>query len=82
MPFVTWLLGTKLGRILLAIGGAAIAVGAAFVKGFLEGKAHERAAEDRAALEAHQDREKKDDEVAKLPDADVDQRLDRWVRHD
>jgi len=82
MPLFAWFLGTKVGRILLAVGAASVAIGAALLKAFLAGKASERAKQDRADLEAHVDREKKDDEVAKLGAPDVNSRLDRWVRHD
>lgn len=53
----------------------------AFVTGRVDGASKERAKQDRDRLEAIKAKKEKDDEVDQLSPADVDQRLERWMRN-
>ena len=67
---------------LLAAGGIALAVLAGFAAVFRAGKTSERLKQARASLDTLRSRQKTDDEVAKLPDSRVRERLARWVPDD
>ena len=64
---------------LIAWGAVALAVLAGLAAVFRAGKTSERLKQTSASLDALRSREKTDDEVAKLPDSGVRERLARWV---
>ena len=73
---------TKIGRWFAATGAILLAISFALLKAFSAGKASEKAKEDRESLQNLRNRAKTDEEVSKLPDADVDRDLGKWVRPD
>lgn len=77
---VLWFATSKTGRVIAAAGALALAIGFALLKAFGAGKESERVAQDRQSLENIRERQATDAEVEGLGHADVDQRLDRWVR--
>lgn len=75
-----WLLSTTVGRTLLKWGGIAALRAAGYWRIYASGKsaaAAERIAED---LNALKDKERLDDKVRKMDNADLDRELSRWVR--
>jgi hypothetical protein len=75
-----WFLTSKTGRAIAAIGALTLAIGFAVLKAFSAGKESERIAQDRQSLDNIRERQATDAEVEGLGHADVDQRLDRWMR--
>lgn len=75
---VLWFTTSKTGQIILAVLGAAAAIGIAVLKVFNAGKAAERGKQDRQSLENLRERAKTNDEIRSLGPDDVRDRLDRW----
>lgn len=77
---IAWLLGTTVGKTLLKWTGIAALLAAGYWRIYANGKAAataERVADD---LNAMKDKERLDDRVHKMDDADLDRELARWVR--
>ena len=77
---VTWFITSKVGRTIALIAAGAAAIGIALLKAFNNGKQAERSKTDRASLDNLHERQETDAEIDGLGHADVDCRLDRWVR--
>jgi hypothetical protein len=75
-----WFMGSKVGRYIVAGVGIAIAVGVTLLKVFNAGKDAERDAQNRDSLENLRERAETDANVDNLGPADLDRRMDRWVR--
>ncbi len=74
--FIGWRL-----RLYLSLAGAVLdAIGVAFIKGRADGKATYERQREKAKQAASQKAEKIRHEIGKAPDADVDRRLDKWMR--
>jgi hypothetical protein len=68
---------------LVAKWTAFVAIAAAvYWKVYTDGQAAERAKQVAEKMDAVREREKINDAVSKLPDADVRDELRKWVRHD
>ena len=67
---------------LLAAGGLALAVLAGLAAVFRAGKTSERLKQTSASLKSLRSREKTDDEIAKMSDRRVRERLSEWVPDD
>lgn len=70
------------GGWLAAALGVLLALVGVFFKGRSEGRNQERARQDRARIEAIEDRKNVEETVRQMGDDDVDREYDRWVRHD
>lgn len=78
---LTWLT-SSIGK-LVAKWTAFVAIGVAiYWKIYADGQAAERAKQVAEKMDAVRERERIQDEVAKLPDADVRDELRGWVRND
>ena len=80
MNVLTAFLATAAGKWIVGALGVVIAIVAAWLKGRLSGAKAERAKQAADQLDAIQKRKETDDEVDALGPADVDARLDKWVR--
>lgn len=78
-PIATWLWALLPNWARLLIVGA-LAVLTAYAAGRNRGSANERARAREAGVKAEQRREEKHNEIEALPDADLDRRLNRWLR--
>ena len=67
---------------LFVAGGSALAVLAGIAAVFGAGKTSERLKQTSASLKSLRSREKTDDQIAKMSDRRVRERLDRWVPDD
>lgn len=79
---ILWFAGSKVGRVLAAVGALLLAVGVTALQIFSAGKRAERSAQDRAALEAMRDRQRTEDQVARLPRPARADRLKEWSPRD
>lgn len=61
-------------------GGVILAIGLAFVGGRNRGAKDAKERQAQANAEAETNRVEKHDEIQKLPPADLDKRLDKWMR--
>ena len=75
---ILWFTTSKAGQTILAVLGAAAAIGIAVLKVFNAGKASERGKQDKQSLENLRDRTRIDDEVKTLGRDELGDRLDRW----
>lgn len=82
MNLALMLAGTRVGRIILAIGAALLAAGIVALRIFSAGKASAAAQQARQSLDSLRNRKQTDEEVARRSDADVRERLGRWVPDD
>ncbi|MDX0494109.1 hypothetical protein GOC53_28215 [Sinorhizobium medicae] len=78
---LTWLTSSNGKLVAKWAAFAAVAV-AVYWKIYADGQAAERAKQVAEKLDAVRERERIQDEVSKLPDADVRGEPSRWVRHD
>lgn len=76
----SFLIGTRTGRIISALGALALTLLWAFVAGTRKGKVSERAKQKAANYRTIQQKVKIDESVRKLSPSDRRKRLDRWVR--
>lgn len=76
----SFLIGTRVGRMVSAVGAAALIVLFAFVAGKRKGAQGERAGQRAANLRIAKKRIKTDASIRKLAPAARRKRLDKWVR--
>lgn len=67
-------------RWLAAAGAVIAAIAAVYLKGRREGKAAMQAEQDRLRQQAIENKRKLENEIDALGPADVDRRIDRWLR--
>ena len=77
---LAWLLGSKAGRITVAVLLGAAAVGLTLWRAFAKGKAAEQAKQAQASLEVLRSRVKTDDTIARMSVAGRRERLRQWSR--
>jgi hypothetical protein len=79
-----WLLDSKLGRFLVAVGGIVAICGAALIAAFSSGRQREKAKRDREAFKSLRDAVEKQkdtrDETRRMGDDDLDRANSRWLR--
>jgi hypothetical protein len=79
---VAWFATSKVGRAIAAGAAIALAIGIAVLKIFSAGRDAERAQQDRQSLQNLRTRQETNAEIDGLGGADLDRRVDRWVRDD
>lgn len=79
MATLMGLLGAEIGGYLAAAAAFVVAVLGLVMKSRADGRAQERAKQDRAALDALRERAKVDDETQGLDDRELRRRLGEWV---
>jgi hypothetical protein len=65
---------------LIAGVGIAVAIAAAGLWGYIEGKTACQTSQLKAVVEAQKDHEKLETKIIRLADPDLDERLSRWMR--
>lgn len=80
ITFVTWLIGSELGRKVALTVLAMLALGAVVWRIYSAGQAAEKAKQARQQLDAMRDRLKVDEEISKMPSAERRKKLEEWAR--
>ncbi|MEE9983289.1 hypothetical protein [Agrobacterium pusense] len=78
---ITWL-SSSIGKTVAKWTSFVAVAVAVYWKIYADGQASERARQVAERMDAVRERERIQDEVSKLPDADVRNELSRWVRND
>lgn len=76
---IAWLIGWKPGKFLVAAAAVAFVAGAFYWFAYSNGADGVKAEQTKQSLKNTRDREKNDQKIDSLPDAELDARFNRWV---